>query len=344
VVVPAHNEEASIAHCVAGLLHAKRDAVDLTVVVVADNCQDLTATAAAEAGARVLVRHNLVERGKGYALDYAFSTLSAENFDGFLVVDADSAVSPNLPLEVARALANGADAAQCRYLVGNPGASMRTRLMNVALLAFNVVRPRGRHRLGLSAGIYGNGFALSSETLRVVPYTAASVVEDLEYHLALARAGKRVEFADAATVYGEMPVAGKGVQTQRTRWEGGRFRMLVERAPTLAMELFKGRFRLLEPLLDLLLLPLAFHVSLLLLAVLPPAWPVRAAGLVGLGVVAFHLIAAIVVGGGGARDAMALLAAPFYMLWKLLLIPALLKSSRSETAWVRTERTLPVRK
>jgi hypothetical protein len=85
-------------------------------------------------------------------------------------------------------------------------------------------------------------------------------------------------------------------------------------------------------------------VSLLLLAVLPPAWPVRAAGLVGLGVVAFHLIAAIVVGGGGARDAMALLAAPFYMLWKLLLIPALLKSSRSETAWVRTERTLPVRK
>lgn len=343
VVIPAHNEEASIAECVSSIFQASRALIDPAVVVVADNCRDLTAAVARQAGARVLVRQNPAQRGKGYALEYAFSTLAPEGFHGFLVIDADSTVSSNLLIEVAAFLASGADAVQCRYLVRNAGASLRTRLMNVALLAFNVLRPRGRDNLGLSAGIYGNGFALSSETLRAVPYTADSVVEDLEYHLALVRAGKLVHFADNATVYGDMPVAGKGVETQRTRWEGGRFRMLAERAPSLAREVLRGRLQFLEPLLDLLLLPLAFHVALLILAVLAPDGLVRSAGLAGLAVVGLHVIGALVVG-GGPRDLLALLAAPFYVLWKIRLIPALLKASRSEAVWVRTERASPVRK
>ena len=68
--------------------------------------------------------------------------------------------------------------------------------MNIALLAFNVMRPRGRDRLALSCGILGNGFALRRETIEAVPYEAGSVVEDLEYHLRLVRAGKKVQFAD----------------------------------------------------------------------------------------------------------------------------------------------------
>ncbi len=339
VIVPAHNEEAGIAGCVDSLLNADRTGIDLSIIVIADNCSDSTAGVARLAGARVVIRRNLEQRGKGYALDYAFRTLASEEHDAFLVIDADSTVSPGILLEMARHLRAGASAVQCCYLVRNPGGSRRTRLMNLALLAFNVLRPRGRDRWGLSAGIYGNGFALSSETLRAVPYTTASVVEDLEYHLALVRAGRRVHFADNAAVYGEMPTAGQGVKTQRTRWEGGRFRMLAEKAPALAREVLAGRFALLEPLLDLLLLPLAFHVTLLFLAVLAPYWPVRAIALAGFAALVFHLVAAIAVGGGGIRDLLALLTAPFYIVWKILLIPALLRTSKSGAAWVRTERT-----
>jgi hypothetical protein len=91
----------------------------------------------------------------------------------------------------ASCFAGGADAVQCRYTTLNVDASLRTRLMNVSLMAFNALRPRGRSAMGLSAGILGNGFALSAETLRPVPYTADSVVEDLEYHLLLGRAWPR---------------------------------------------------------------------------------------------------------------------------------------------------------
>jgi len=143
--------------------------------------------------------------------------LIAEGADAFLVVDADSRVAPNFIAEMAAALEAGAGAVQCRYLVANPGASLRTRLMNVALLAFNVLRPRGRDRWGLSAGILGNGFGLAARTLETAPYRATSVVEDLEYHLSLVGAGIDVRFVDRTAVYGDMPAEGKGVRTQRAR-------------------------------------------------------------------------------------------------------------------------------
>ncbi len=209
---------------------------------------------------------------------------------------------------------------------------------HAALLAFNVLRPRGRDRLGLSCGILGNGFALTRETLLAVPYTAVSLVEDLEYHLRLVRAGRRVRFADAVTVRAEMPAGGRGAKTQRARWEGGRFQMIGKLAPSLAKSVMTGRLKLIEPLLELLLLPLAFHVLLLLAALAVGFAPTRTYALAALAAVASHILAAIYVGGGGLRDLAALAAAPFYIAWKAALIPMMIRTAKKDAEWVRTER------
>jgi cellulose synthase/poly-beta-1,6-N-acetylglucosamine synthase-like glycosyltransferase len=334
VVVPAHNEVNGIGACVRSLLACRPDAL----VVVADNCSDSTATVAAAAGARVLTRFDEVRRGKGYALDFAFQTLLPEGYDCFLVVDADTIAAPNLVSEFRSWFAAGADAVQCRYVVRNAADSIRTRLMNAALLAFNVLRPRGRANLSLSAGILGNGFAVSRRVLEAVPYSAVSVVEDLEYHIRLVRAGYRVRFADATAVHGEMPVGGKGVKSQRSRWEGGRLRMAREFVPALMGDVLRGRLRLFEPLLDLTLLPLAYHVVLTLIALVAPAGMVRDYGILALGFIAAHVLTGIAVGGGGLRDVTALAVAPFYVGWKLAMLPLVWRASRRNAEWVRTER------
>src|SRR4051794_3348795 len=142
-VLPAHNEELHIARAVKSVMNADRSGVSLTVVVVADNCDDQTATVAKAAGARVLVRENVIDRGKGFALDFAFRKLLPEGYEAFLIVDADSEVSLNLLTETASFLREGADAVQCRYVVRNAGETRRTRLMKIALFGFNVLRPRG---------------------------------------------------------------------------------------------------------------------------------------------------------------------------------------------------------
>jgi cellulose synthase/poly-beta-1,6-N-acetylglucosamine synthase-like glycosyltransferase len=338
VVIPAHDEALLITRCVESVSLSARRYEGCEIVVVADNCSDETAALAVEAGARVLVRQNAELRGKGYALRMAFDQLQADGFNAFLVVDADSIVSPNLVREAGQRLAAGATAVQARYRVANDNASMRTRLMDLAFLAFNVARPRGRAGWKLSAGILGNGFALRAETLQQVPWDAASIVEDLEYHLRLVSAGQRVDFIDAATVYGEIPAGGKAAKVQRSRWEGGRLRMAREWAPKLATQLARGEWRVAEPLLDLLTLPLAYHVLLLTFAalILPAPW--REVAVAAMVVVLMHVISACVLGGNPWKTARALFSAPFYIIWKLTTLSGVFSASRRSAGWLRSAR------
>lgn len=339
VVVPAHDEEGGIADCVRSLLAAESPPNGARVLVVADNCSDATAARAEEAGAEVLVRVDAERRGKGFALELAFDHLLADpEVEAVLVVDADTAVEPNFLVEMASTFAGGADGVQCRYLVSNPDASPRARLMNVALMAFNVARPRARETYGLSVGILGNGFGLHRRVLERLPYTARSVVEDLEYHLMMVREGFRVRFVERTAVWADVPTSAEGQRTQRERWEGGRARMIREFAPGLLAEALGGRPELVEPLGELLLLPLATHVGLLGVTALVPFLPTQLYALASLGLVGAHVLAAMKVGRAGPEDYAALAQVPVYVAKKASMLPSILAASRREQAWVRTSR------
>ena len=340
VVIPAHNEARVIGRCLVSLTSCSMPgSVQTDLLVVADNCSDDTAEIARRFGVRVLVRTDPIRRGKGFALQHAFERLLAESVDAVLVVDADTVVESNLLIEIVGWLNSGADGVQARYLVLNPKASMRTRIMNVALMAFNVLRPRGRERCGLSAGILGNGFALRSSTLEAVAYRAESIVEDLEYHLQLVRSGRRVWFADRTCVRAEMPMRKDTAVTQRARWDGGRLGMAVRTLPRMIHEIAKGNSSLVEPLFELMLLPLAFHTSMLLAALAIPYRLGRWWALTSLSVVVAHVLTALVVGGGGINDVAALAAAPWYVAWKLTVLPDIFRAAQRDARWIRTERT-----
>ena len=339
VVIPAHDEAGTIARCVHSIAAcAVPDSLETQVVVVADNCTDATADYARTAGARVLVRTDPARRAKGFALEFAFQILIDEGFDAVVVIDADSIVDSNFLLESVQLLRAGADGVQARYLVLNSDASSRTRLMNVALMAFNVLRARGRHRLGLSVGISGNGFSLSRATLEAVHYDTHSLVEDMDYHIRVVEAGRRIVFADGTRVRAEMPTGGRAASTQRARWEGGRLRTAIQNLPRLAKGAISGKPHLVEPALELLLMPLAFHVSTLGLIALIPCAPTRVYACFALALAAFHVPAGIIVGGGDSSDFAALLGAPFYVVWKLAALPKTMQSARRTAPWIRTER------
>ena len=338
VVIPAHNEEECIARCLQSLRACDPAMDPRDIYVVADNCNDKTAEIARVNNVSVLERHNLTHRGKGYALEFAFGYLRRA-YDAFVIVDADSVVPQGFLESFRKSFAKGAQALQCYYLVGNPDETTTTRLMDLSLRAFNMVRPRGRARWNQSVGILGNGFGLTRKTLEKVPYTAKSVVEDLEYHIELLRTGIKVELLAETHVYGLMPVSTKARSTQRARWEGGRLRMIREFAPRLMGEVFSGRTECIEPLLDLLLLPLSFHVLLLTFAAIAGHGMMRWIGVGGLAIVLLHLIAAIAAGNSVMRDLRAIASVPGYVLWKILRLPMIVATSARGSAWVRTERT-----
>ncbi|MDO9452821.1 MAG: glycosyltransferase family 2 protein [Stagnimonas sp.] len=344
VVVPAHNEAQVIERTVNSLKALHWPAEQFQVQVIADNCTDDTAALAAAAGASVRVRHDAVERGKGYALRHAYEQVLTEGWaDAVVVVDADSEAAPELLAVFAAQLESGEGALQAHYGVLNPDASWRTRLMHIAYELFIRVRSRGRERLGVSCGLRGNGMCFAVAVLRKAPHRSFSVMEDLEYGIQLADVGVRVAYTDAAAVYGEMVTDTAASGTQRQRWEGGRSQMRRQHALRLVGQGLRGNKLALDLALDLLVLPLAqlgaltavaFAAALVLALLGGSAVPLvlTTTALVALVIYVFRGWQLSGTGLQGLRD---LLRAPLYLIWKLAL---LFKKGSKPTEWVRTER------
>jgi len=339
VVTPAHNEEEGLPTTIASLLSCDNPLPASDLFVIADNCSDATASVAHELGCSVLERKDPERRGKGYALNFAFNALSPKPYDAYVIVDADTTVQSNFLDSFRELFASGADAGQCAYLVGNAQVNLRTRLMHIAFLAFNYLRPLSRHILGFSCGILGNGFALSRECLHEIPYDSFSIVEDLEYHTRLVKAGKKVQFLSYTTVWSDMPATGEAAQSQRERWEGGRFQVILDQVPRLLGGiLHQGRFRLIEPLLELLLLPLTFHILLLIfLLIVSKGWLTVYAFCAFL-LIFLHVFVAMFKGKASPADWKALFTAPFYMLWKIVNLRGILRAVGKGVDWKRTSR------
>jgi 1,2-diacylglycerol 3-beta-glucosyltransferase len=350
IVVPSHNEEVGIASTVDCLLAVDYPPGLRRVVVVADNCSDATAARAREAGAVVLERSDTSRRGKGYALALAFERALADGVtDAVVVVDADTKVTPNLLRAFDARLQSGARAVQAEYCVANPDASWRTRLMHVGFTLFHDVRSRARERLGVSTGLRGNGMGFAVSLLREVPHEAFSVVEDVEYGIRLGQRGYRVTYAGEARVFGEMVSSERASRSQRRRWEGGRWVLARRHAATLLADGLRRRSLLLLDLaMDLLVPPLTYVALATFVGVVASASWVRFGGgspwvlapwFAALAGFAVYVVRGIWLAGAGPRTLLALLWAPVYMIWKVVLAVRSPRSSPArEGEWVRTAR------
>jgi cellulose synthase/poly-beta-1,6-N-acetylglucosamine synthase-like glycosyltransferase len=330
VVIAAHNEEKLLARTLASIqAPASHANAAQRIHVIAHNCTDATAQIARSAGVEVTELNG--PPGKGLALLHAFSHLR-EEADAFLILDADTTIAPDLITRVRSAL-HLYDAVQCRYEAAfAPGT--KAELAALAFRAINVVRPRGREQLGLSCGILGNGFALRASVLDRVPYNAHSIVEDIEFHIDLVRAGIRVHYLDRAHLHGEIA----GGREQHARWEGGRLRLARRKLPRLLLLILRGHLRLIEPALDLACLPQAQAILLLLLMLVFPLFWMRAYALCGLAVIALHIAVAIALAPNPAAATGALLLAPVYILRKLMGTRATLRSAQPQAEWQRADR------
>jgi cellulose synthase/poly-beta-1,6-N-acetylglucosamine synthase-like glycosyltransferase len=343
VIVPAHDEAATIAAVIESLQRIDWPRDDYRIVVVADNCRDDTAAIARAAGSIVLQRRDESRRGKGHALEFAFrESLERQWADAVVVIDADSAVTPNLLAALAARIERGETAAQAHYGVSNPDASWRTRLLAIALGAFHRVRSRARERLGLSSGIRGNGWCVTTALLRRVPYRAYSLAEDVEYGIELGLAGHRVCGVDEAIVTSTMVTSERAARSQRRRWESGRWQLLRSRTPKLlAVAIARRDAMCLDLAIDLWVPPLSYTVAnvvalVALLAIVPSAasqldWSIALACTASI---AAYVARGWQLSETGVRALFDLVRAPFYVAWKL----ALMARSSTPSEWVRTQR------
>jgi 1,2-diacylglycerol 3-beta-glucosyltransferase len=349
VLIPAHDEAASIGACVRSLMGQTYPSSLRRVVVIADNCADATAAVALEAGATIMVRHDPAEPGKGRALRWAMDHVleSPWHADAVVVVDADSTADPELLVRLERELTAGHPVVQAECVVQVDAGSPRQQLERVAVALRLDLRFAGRAALGMPAVLSGNGMLFSRRILEQFPWNAFSAVEDAEYALHLRLAGVKTRYARGARVNAPATSSERGAATQGLRWEGGRFVLIRSWLGRMAGVMLSHRdWSLLDMVVDL---------------AVPPLGMLGAAALVGTGVVAVLVVAGVVapwallpwaaatagiviyvligmwLSGAPASAYLALLSTPRFVARKLRIYRRLL-GGFDPNLWVRTER------
>lgn len=344
VLVPAHNEALGIKATLDTLFPQLAEQDQL--VVIADNCDDETASIARFAGATVIERHDTDHRGKGYALDYGLKTLASNPPEVVIVVDADCIVHPGTIDQIASLAATTGQPVQSAYVLDLPTQpTPKDAISALAFLVKNLVRPKGLANLGLPCLLTGTGMAFPWFILRQISLASGNLVEDMQLAIDLAITGYPTLFCPEGQVTGVLPKQLHAAASQRTRWEHGHLQTLKTQVPRLLKaSVQQRRFDLLALALDLAIPPLSFLVMLWLGAF------IIALVAAGLGVasapvtllifegclLAVVLLLAWVVFGRSRVPIQALLAIPFYILWKIPLY--LTFFIRPQTEWIRTER------
>lgn len=348
IIVPAHNEEKIIAktiYSLSGLIYPKKN---YDVFVIADNCTDSTASLARSLGANVLERHNKKKTGKGYALRWAFDRLLEEKeYDALIVVDADSLISGNYLEVMNYYLENGSRVIQSSDLVLPEPGNWSIESTRIGFMLYNYVKPLGRKVLNFNMGLRGNGMCFRRDVLEDVPWQAWSQTEDVEYGLVLLLKGIKIDFAPEATVYAQMPTEPKNAESQRSRWEIGRYQIIQRYTLKFLYQSIKKRSASFFDVFIELVTPPFVNMMLMVVALFIAAtilWYMGFVSLIHFVMWGFlvllgfaYLFIGLYVGEADKDLYKSLLHLPVYIYWKMKVYGRVLRKGK-ESKWVKTER------
>jgi cellulose synthase/poly-beta-1,6-N-acetylglucosamine synthase-like glycosyltransferase len=346
VLIPAHNEAAGIRPTIDDVKKQLRPGDRL--VVVADNCTDETAAAAAASGAEVSIRNDPTKIGKGYALDWGIKYLTSAPPDILIVIDADCRVAEGAIENLARECCASEQPVQALYLMtAAAGSSINQQVAQFAWRVKNLVRPLGLRKLSLPCQLMGSGMAFPWKLIHSTDLYSGLIVEDMKLGLDLAAQGKPPIFCPSAFVSSTFPTSGEGTRAQRQRWEQGHMSLILGASPRLLrVALRKCDIKLFAIALDVAIPPLSFLVLLLAASVLGTA----VATILGLSPYPFFVCAICLTLAATAtllawtkhgRDILPLRAIVLIVpyLFRKLSLYGQLAIGRRASRWIRTDRS-----
>ena len=315
VLIPAHNEELVIRPTLEAIQADRRPRDQ--VVLIADRCTDRTAEIAREFGVSVLERGPDEEPGRAAARQAGLEYAAGLDWDAIVMIDADSRIAAGFFDACERMLSTGAVALQARS-----EAAIDDRLVSQATLASfalqGVTMPQGRDRLGLLVRLRGTGMVLRRDICEQFQFRGAAS-EDLWYSMDLCLAGHHPRHVESARLRSDNVGTWKGASKQKQRYEAGRMAAarefigpLLRRHDPASME---AAWYLASP-------PFAIGVASLLagalLAWLSGSTWLTVTMLVLTGLLALDLVIALVKARAPGRTWLALLIAPWYLAWKVV--------------------------
>ncbi|MDR1754933.1 MAG: glycosyltransferase family 2 protein [Eubacterium sp.] len=246
ILICARNEEKVIADLIGSIKSQTYDAGLLSVFVIADNCEDMTADVARAAGASVYERFNTQLVGKGYALDELVKHISRDypnRYDGYFVFDADNILDPDYIEKMNLTFSEG-----CEIVTGyrnskNYGDNWISAGYSLWFMHSSRFLNQARSLLGLSCNVSGTGFLFSQSILdKTNGWQFHTLTEDFEFTIHHILNGEKVGFCLDAVLYDEQPVKFRQSWHQRTRWAKGYLQVFGRYCSSLFRGAARGNF------------------------------------------------------------------------------------------------------
>lgn len=343
IIVPAHNEGEHLRAPLAALCGGLRDGD--RVLVVADNCNDETASVAREVGAAVIERNDPDQRGKGFALQFAIDHLKNDPPTVVGFIDADCYVSDGGFARLAAVADTHDRPAQALNLMQPPeNADARHALAAFAWLMINQVRMTGLDRLSGATRFTGTGMAAPWAVIEKTAFASADIAEDLALTFKFAQSGAAPLFVRDVLITSVMPSTDEARMKQRARWERGSLAVMAN----VALQAFRDSVLQLHPTRIMLALD-AMIPPVILFAILGVAttvvsglfgpvagWRPFAVAFSGLTALGAAIVISWSVYGRKVLPAAALGGVVPFVLEKIRIYGA--AGGRSTKSWTRTER------
>ncbi len=291
IFVPCHNEEAVIGATVRNYTNILYDRTRFDIYFLADNCTDGTAEAVRSAIRDTGVKNFFLlernesdpeKRGKPHALRWGMDLLEArgefyQKYDMFITFDADNFVDADFLRHINSQYLSfrpGKEPVMIQaYLDSKNKDTLVARGYYVAYRYTNGFFQLGKHKLGLTPGIGGTGFAIATSFLHDIGgYSCRSLVEDVEFETIATLHGKRIAYNHNVRIYDEKPTTFRAATVQKIRWSQGHWWVFFRYAPLLILHMLnpleiRHFFRRLDNLIHLFAL---FFMLLGLFVVLTP--------------------------------------------------------------------------
>lgn len=258
VIIPAYNEEALIASCIASIQPQLTSADK--ILVIADNCNDSTAAIAQKMNVQVIERKDESRTGKGYAISSGFSALTDNPPDVVVIIDADVISKPKTIEQIASLAFQTGRPVQARYMLKPPENAEGKSLISAFAFCFkNLIRPLGLYHLGFPCLLTGSGMAMPWPIISSISFMNSSIVEDMQLAVDLAVAGFTPLFCPEAHITGILPDTNNAAMRQRIRWEHGHLSTIFKYAPKIFFQSVKQkRLDLFAIGMELIIPPLSF--------------------------------------------------------------------------------------
>ncbi len=224
VLIPARDESKVVAGILKSLSEQTLKVEMKDVFVIVECLDDPTIEICEKFGCQVILRENLENQRKGYALDEAVKQILPVHYDLYFIFDADNTLAKDYLEKMVKYYHQGYDMVTGYRCSKNANDNVIATMSGLTFSMINVLGNRQRIRHGANVIFSGTGCFVAGKLVeKWQGWPFHSLTEDYEMSLYAILYDVPTFYNEEATFYDEQPTKFRQTVLQRVRWIKGYF-------------------------------------------------------------------------------------------------------------------------